>query len=61
MAERVGRPFTTPPDDGVEELAAIAAAVQTMIAAESASARPNGAAQAPGRHWKVRARTEGLR
>ena len=60
MAERVGRPFT-PPDDGVEDLAAIAAAVQTMIAAESASARPNGAAPAPGRHWKVRARTEGLR
>jgi acetyl-CoA carboxylase, biotin carboxylase subunit len=60
MADRVGRPFT-PPDDRVEDLAAIAAAVQTMLAAESASARPNGAAPAPGRHWKVKARTEGLR
>jgi acetyl-CoA carboxylase biotin carboxylase subunit len=60
MADRVGRPFT-PPDDRVEDLAAIAAAVQTMIAAESASARPNGAAPAPGRPWKVKSRTEGLR
>jgi acetyl-CoA carboxylase biotin carboxylase subunit len=60
MADRVGRPFT-PPDDRVEDLAAIAAAVQTMIAAESASARPNGAAPLPGCHWKVKARTEGLR
>ena len=60
MADRAGRPFA-PPDDSVEDLAAVAAAVQTMIAAESASARPNGAAPAPGRPWKVKARTEGLR
>jgi acetyl-CoA carboxylase, biotin carboxylase subunit len=60
MADRAGRPFA-PADAAAEDLAAIAAAVQTMIAAESASARPNGSAPAPGRHWKVQARTEGLR
>jgi acetyl-CoA carboxylase biotin carboxylase subunit len=57
MADRAGRPFA-PPDAAVEDLAAIAAAVQMMIAAESASAGPNGSAPAP---WKARARAEGLR
>jgi acetyl-CoA carboxylase biotin carboxylase subunit len=60
MANRAGRAFA-PPDATVEDLAAIAAAVQTMIAAESASAGPNGSAPVPGRHWKAQARTEGLR
>src|SRR5262245_53425936 len=60
MADRAGRPFA-PPDDAVEDLAAIAAAVQTMHGAEAAAARPNGSAPAPGRQWKAQARAEGLR
>ena len=60
MADRAGRPFAAP-DAAVEDLAAIAAAVQTMIAAESAAAGPNGSAPAPGRHWKAQGRVEGLR
>ena len=36
-------------------------AVQTLLAAESASMRPNGEATPAGRRWKSQARTEGLR
>jgi hypothetical protein len=60
MAARGGQPFTTP-DDGTLDVAAIAVAVQTMFAAESGSARPNGEVRPSGRHWKGQARTEGLR
>ena len=60
MAARGGQPFTMP-DDGTLDVAAIAAAVQTMFAAESGSARPNGEVRPSGRHWKGQARAEGLR
>jgi acetyl-CoA carboxylase, biotin carboxylase subunit len=60
MAARGGQPFTMP-DDGTLDVAAIAAAVQTMLAAESGSARPNGEVRPSGRHWKGQARAEGLR
>jgi acetyl-CoA carboxylase biotin carboxylase subunit len=60
MAARGGQPFTTP-DDGTLDVAAIAAVVQTMFAAESGSARPNGEVRPSGRHWKEQARAEGLR
>jgi acetyl-CoA carboxylase biotin carboxylase subunit len=60
MADRGGRPFA-PPDASVADLAAMAAAVQTMLAAESASRRPNGEVPSTTLPWKVRARTEGLR
>ena len=60
MADRGGRPFA-PPDAAAEDVAAVAAAVQTLLAAESASMRPNGEATPAGRRWKSQARTEGLR
>ncbi len=60
MADRGGRPFA-PPDAAAEDVAAVAAAVQTLLAAESASMRPNGEATPAGRRWKSQARAEGLR
>jgi acetyl-CoA carboxylase biotin carboxylase subunit len=60
MASRGGRPFAAA-DEGVDDLAAVVAAVQTVLASESASRRPNGEAMPVARPWKTRARTEGLR
>jgi acetyl-CoA carboxylase biotin carboxylase subunit len=60
MAARGGQPFAAP-DDAVQDLAAVAAAVQTLFAAESAAARGNGETGPPGRLWKGQARAEGLR
>jgi acetyl-CoA carboxylase biotin carboxylase subunit len=60
MADRGGRPFA-PADDGVADLAAVAAAVETLLASESAARRLNGEAMPAARPWKTRARTEGLR
>src|SRR5262245_60835056 len=60
MAARGGHPFSAP-DESVQDLAAIAAAVQTLFAAEAAAARGNGETQAAGRLWKGQARAEGLR
>jgi acetyl-CoA carboxylase biotin carboxylase subunit len=60
MADRGGQPFA-PADDGAADLAAVAAAVQTMLASESAPRRPNGEVMPAPRPWKTRARTEGLR
>jgi acetyl-CoA carboxylase biotin carboxylase subunit len=60
MADRGGRPFA-PANEGVEDLAAVAAAAQTLLASELASKRSNGEARPATRPWKTRARTEGLR
>ena len=60
MAARGGQPFAAP-DAAVQDLAAVAAAVQTLFAAESASARGNGESRPAGRLWKGQARAEGLR
>jgi acetyl-CoA carboxylase biotin carboxylase subunit len=60
MAARGGQPFAAP-DDGVQELAAVAAALQTLFAAESAAARGSGETRPAGRLWKGQARAEGLR
>jgi acetyl-CoA carboxylase biotin carboxylase subunit len=58
LRARNGRPFVEPPP-AAEEIAAIAAAVQTML-----SPRSNGAAAesaGSGSRWKAQARSEGLR
>jgi acetyl-CoA carboxylase biotin carboxylase subunit len=60
MSARGGQPFAAP-DDAVQDLAAVAAAVQTLFAAESSAARGNGESRPAGRLWKGQARTEGLR
>ena len=60
MAARGGQPFAAP-DDGVQELAAVAAALQTLFAAESAAARGSAETRPAGRLWKGQARAEGLR
>ena len=58
LRTRNGRPFVEPAAD-VEDIAAIAAALHAVLAAESA-ASPNAAAPAE-RPWKMAARAEGLR
>jgi acetyl-CoA carboxylase biotin carboxylase subunit len=60
MAARGGQPFAAA-DDAVQDLAAVAAAVQTLFAAESGAARGNGGTGPTGRLWKGQARAEGLR
>jgi len=60
MAARGGQPFAIA-DDAVQDLAAIAAAVQTLFAAESDATRGNGETRPTGRLWKGQARADGLR
>ena len=60
MAARGGQPFSAA-DDAVQDLAAVAAAVQTLFAAESAAARGHGERGPAARLWKGQARAEGLR
>ncbi len=57
LASRNGRPFVEP-GPAVEDLAVIAAAVQTALAPPAASAGESD--RTPGSLWRARARTEGL-
>jgi acetyl-CoA carboxylase, biotin carboxylase subunit len=62
LRSRDGRPFVEP-DAADEEIAAIAAAIQTALSPTAVdTSMPAGAAGAdlPSRGWKARARTEGL-
>jgi acetyl-CoA carboxylase, biotin carboxylase subunit len=62
LRSRDGRPFVEP-DAADEEIAAIAAAIQTALSPAAVdTSMPAGAAGAdlPSRGWKARARTEGL-
>jgi acetyl-CoA carboxylase biotin carboxylase subunit len=58
MADRGGRPFSTP-DAAAEDVAAVAAAVHTLLAGDSKP--PNGEMPPAGGRWKSQARNEGLR
>jgi acetyl/propionyl-CoA carboxylase alpha subunit len=61
LRTRNGRPFVEPEPD-VEEIAAIAAALQTLLSPSAADARTSSAdAPRAARAWKTRARLEGLR
>jgi acetyl-CoA carboxylase biotin carboxylase subunit len=61
LAARGGRPFSEP-GEAMEEMAAIAAAVQAVLspAGGSGAAAPEAASARPGT-WKAQARVEGLR
>ena len=67
LRARNGRPFVEPPPEA-EELAAIAAAIQTVLSPTFAAQAPDAAAVnkpleagTAGAQWKARARAEGLR
>ena len=58
LATRNGRPFVEPEPD-IEDIAVIAAALQTLLSASAAPAASTGVAA--NRPWKIQARLEGLR
>ena len=60
LRTRNGRPFVEPEPD-VEEVAVIAAALQTLLSPSAVHAGTSGSADAPARPWKTQARLEGLR
>jgi len=60
LASRNGRPFVEPTADA-EELAAIAAALETVLSAAGAAAAPTHANGGTVSGWRAQARSEGVR